>query len=211
MALLEIFTTDGHHQIVELGDEPVTLGRKQEYADVAIAGDDTVSRLHVKFEPYPNGLGWTVEDQGAKNGTKVNGERVYGKHNLRNGDEIRIGATTVVFRKPDSDDGSSTKPGARPPAVRPKELEALIELCRPYYGNARTKHAGSRKEIAAAMFVGEPAVQAHLSNLYDRFGIPDGDDIPAGKSRRDLLAEFAMDSGIVGRRYYDDDESVTGA
>jgi hypothetical protein len=211
MALLEIFDRVRGRQIVELGETPLSVGRKREHADYVIEGDDAVSRLHVRFEPYPNGLGWTVEDQGSKNGTRVNGVDVYGKHKLANGDEIRVGTTTIVFRKADSDDGSTTKPKGKPPVVSTKELEVLVELCRPYYGNGRTKRAASRKLVAERLFVGEPAVQAHLTHLYDRFGIPEGSDGPDGKVRRDLLAEFAMDSGIIGLRHYDDADAPTGA
>ena len=50
------------------------------------------------------------------------------------------------------------------------------------------------REIAGALFVGKNAVQAHLTNLYDKFGIyrDDGDG-----SRRVLLANEAMQRGVV--------------
>jgi pSer/pThr/pTyr-binding forkhead associated (FHA) protein len=40
----------------------------------------------------------TLEDLGSKNGTRLNGERVEGTQELRDGDAIRLGAVQLLFR-----------------------------------------------------------------------------------------------------------------
>jgi DNA-binding CsgD family transcriptional regulator len=199
MALLEIHDQKYGRQILELTDQPVTLGRRAPHAAYVIEGDGSISRLHAKVAPFGNGLGWSVEDQGSTNGTFVNGEQIYALHKLANGDEIRVGGTLIVFRQADADAGSSTQQKKPAPKVTDRERDVLKELCRPYYGKELTKGASSRKEIAERLFVGEAAVQAHLGHLYDRFGIPDE------PNRRNLLAEHAIQNGVIGRRDYEDD------
>ena len=58
--------------------------------DVALIWDDEVSRLHAELERVAGE--WTVSDDGlSRNGTFVNGERISGRHRLRDGDVIRVG------------------------------------------------------------------------------------------------------------------------
>jgi len=59
-----------------------------------------VSRRHARI--VSTGQGATIEDLGSRNGTRVNGTRITAPRLLADGDEIRIGAETLVFR-----DGSS--------------------------------------------------------------------------------------------------------
>jgi DNA-binding CsgD family transcriptional regulator len=49
------------------------------------------------------------------------------------------------------------------------------------------------REIAARLYVTQNAVKAHLSNLYDKFGIPDD----PGVNRRVALANEAVERGAV--------------
>jgi pSer/pThr/pTyr-binding forkhead associated (FHA) protein len=59
-----------------------------------VLADPNVSRNHA--EVRPSGDGFEVVDQGSTNGTKVNGVRV-AEHQLRPGDEIRLGNTVLRF------------------------------------------------------------------------------------------------------------------
>ena len=69
----------------------VTVGRRLE-ADVALAWDPEVSRLHAELE-YKAGE-WTLCDDGfSQNGTFVNGLRIHGRRRLTDGDLLRIGQT----------------------------------------------------------------------------------------------------------------------
>lgn len=56
--------------------------------------------------------GWTLVDEGSRNGSYLNGQRVSGQHPLREGDVLRFGDTVVLFRAPASDDKAiSVQPG----------------------------------------------------------------------------------------------------
>lgn len=77
---------------VSLGEYVVSIGR---HADCTIVlADPNVSRVHAEVRPA--GDGFVVADLGSTNGTKVNGVRV-AEHELRDGDEVRFGNTTVRF------------------------------------------------------------------------------------------------------------------
>jgi pSer/pThr/pTyr-binding forkhead associated (FHA) protein len=72
----------GRQQIVRLAarTQPLSVGRSASN-DVALEGDDEVSRVHAMLEPVGNE--WTVVDDGlSRNGTYVNGTRVHGRRRL---------------------------------------------------------------------------------------------------------------------------------
>ena len=56
--------------------------------------------------------GWTVVDEGSRNGSYLNGQRVSAQHPLREGDVLRFGDTVVLFRAPVADvEGIPVQPG----------------------------------------------------------------------------------------------------
>ncbi|HEX7843361.1 MAG TPA: sigma 54-interacting transcriptional regulator [Kofleriaceae bacterium] len=55
----------------------------------------TLSTVHARLERSE--VGWTVVDEGSKNGTFVNGERV-ARAALRDGDVLEIGGTLIAYR-----------------------------------------------------------------------------------------------------------------
>ena len=76
----------------------MTVGRRLE-ADVPLAWDPEVSRLHAELE-FKAGE-WTLCDDGfSQNGTYVNGLRIHGRRRLTDGDLVRIGQTTIAFCDP---------------------------------------------------------------------------------------------------------------
>jgi DNA-binding CsgD family transcriptional regulator len=205
MAFLEVFDIAGSYK-VELAEklavaegDSVVLGRSTS-ADIVI-DDDEVSRRHLELRPLKDQ--WTIEDLGSANGTQVNGDELMKKIVLHDGNEIRVGATTIAYRDY-SDAGSSTDKQGPTPDITKTERAVLKELCRQYFATARYKGPATRDEIAAALFVGAPAVQAHLSNLYLKFDI----DGPRG-TKRQLLAEKVLDKGVITRRDYPADEGET--
>lgn len=72
--------------------KPIVLGRASPDAPLT---DFTVSRRHA--EVRPSGRGWVLEDLRSANGTYVNNARLERPARLRNGDQIRLGGTTLVW------------------------------------------------------------------------------------------------------------------
>jgi class 3 adenylate cyclase len=74
----------------------LTIGRGGD-ADLALPWDRSVSLLHAQLVRV--GEHWLIADEGlSRNGTFVNGERLAGRRRLREGDVVRVGATTLTFR-----------------------------------------------------------------------------------------------------------------
>lgn len=79
------------------------------------------SRRHARFEK--DEVGFYINDLESTNGTFVNGQRIQGKHLLRNNDEVWVGDTVIVFRDPEA-----TMKGTPPPVARQRVLEPQEEL-----------------------------------------------------------------------------------
>lgn len=185
MSHLEAWTAAGA-QVVPLAGDRLTLG-SADSNDLAVPLDRRLSRLHAVLQHYP--AGWCVRDLGSRNGTFVNGRRIWQDRALADGDEIRAGSSRFVYRAGPAATlaGPPTEGAAALPALTARERDVLIQLCRPLLTNQLfTEPAGSR-EIAAALVVTEAAVKQHLLRLYEKFGI-DG----AGDRRRARLANEAM-------------------
>jgi len=94
-------------------DEPAVLGRESDQIPLT---DRTVSRRHAELRPE-NGA-WVLEDLHSANGTYVNGVRVEKPVRLKHGDQIKIGATLIVY----GGDEAAQKYGA---AAIPRDLVDL--------------------------------------------------------------------------------------
>ena len=77
-------------------DPELTVGRAHP-GEAALAGDLELSRTHARFWRAA-GRQLLVEDLGSANGTFVGGERIDRPAVLMLGDEVRVGATTLVVR-----------------------------------------------------------------------------------------------------------------
>lgn len=82
---------------VALRGTPVVLGRSRT-CDLRLPSGDA-SRRHAEIVPVTGG--YLVRDLGSTNGTFVNGERVE-QQQLRPGDRIRIGSSTILFCQVDA-------------------------------------------------------------------------------------------------------------
>ena len=184
---LEVWTPAGR-ELVALEGGRLTLG-SDAANDLALAADPTLSRLHAVLERY--GAGWCVRDLDSRNGTFVNGQRVWRERPLRPGDELRVGATRLVYRG-EEPTSAGTQAGEPAPELTRREREVLVVLCRTVLGGAAFTEPASIREIADALVISEAAVKQHLAHLYDKFGIHGG-----GERRRVRLANEALRRGAV--------------
>ncbi len=185
---------------VEL-DRPLTFGRQIVGGEVieghiGIAGDPTISRLHVGFDRQ--GPGWCAHALQATNGVFINGDRLAegALRLLLSGDEIRLGErTTLVFHSIEANalDRSRTQAAVPVPELTAAERRVLLQLCRPLIDGDTFTPPSRVSEIARKLFVTESAVKQHLIRLYRKFGI-DGEG-----DRRVRLANDAIQRGAVRR------------
>lgn len=188
----------GAQFLVELSAERwrATIGRHAD-SDVSLPWDREVSRAHALLERV--GDQWTVVDEGlSRNGTFVNGARVTGRHRLRNGDRLCVGATVLMFRDPAEDEAESTarvRPASAAASLTPMQRQVLIALCRPL-ADARSATPATNRDIAAEVYLSVDAVKGHLRVLFERFGYA---DLPQNEKRARLAARV-LDDGILSPR-----------
>jgi DNA-binding CsgD family transcriptional regulator len=188
---------DGRQQLLALEGDRLSIGRAESNG-VPLPWDTEVSRLHAELERIAGE--WTLIDDGlSRNGTYVNGTRVSGRARLRDGDVIRLGRTTLGYRRPDSEEtvertvvaGEPVSIGDLPPTQR----AVLVALARPYKG-AEFATPATNQEIAAELHLSVDAVKAHLRSLFQKFGI---EALPQNQKRSRLVAE-ALQRGLVTQR-----------
>jgi predicted component of type VI protein secretion system len=184
---LEVWTPAGR-ELVSLEAGRLTLGTDPAN-DLALPADPTLSRLHAVLERFE--AGWCVRDLDSRNGTFVNGRRIWGERPLRPGDELRVGAIRLVYRG-DEPAGAGTQASEPAPELTRREREVLLVLCRTVLDGAAFTEPASIREIAEALVVTEAAVKQHLAHLYDKFGISGG-----GERRRVRLANEALRRGVA--------------
>jgi sigma-B regulation protein RsbU (phosphoserine phosphatase) len=114
---LLIRSQDGGTRTVSLDRDRVSLGRSAAN-DLCYPDDPILSRQHMVLER--EGDDWILRDLGSKNGTQVNGDRVFERHRLQPGDRIVAGRLTLIYDDPfrgsqrtleffeDEDDGPTT-------------------------------------------------------------------------------------------------------
>jgi pSer/pThr/pTyr-binding forkhead associated (FHA) protein len=186
----------GEQRLQPLGDrERITIGRDGA-VDVALTGDEQVSRLHAELELV--GGSWLVVDDGlSTNGTFVGDERIGSRRRLADRDLIRIGDTGILFRDPAATEGPGETVAASSTTAAQQltdtQRRVLVELCRPYGTGEQFATPATNKEIAERVFLSVDAVKGHLRVLFDRFGLA---DLPQNE-KRTKLAEAALRSGAV--------------
>jgi FHA domain len=174
---------------IPLQGEGVTIGQAATN-DVPVPFDRTVSRVHCVLERVASR--WCVRDLSSRNGTFVNGTRIWGEQPLRSGDEIRVGSVRFVARLDDAAAYADETVGAETgPSLTRREREVLVALCSPMFSGDVFREPASTRQIAGALVITEAAVKQHLSRLYDKFAIYEQE------GRRVRLANEAIRRGAV--------------
>lgn len=188
---------EGVQSVVSLAAGNVTIGR-HESVDVCLAWDEKVSRIHAELQPLA--ADWLLVDDGvSRNGSFVNGERVSGRHRLRDGDVMRFGETQIAFRDPAAGDSGATKMASvLRPVVKLTDTQrnVLVALCRPFKDGAGFATPASNQQIADELHLSVDAVKAHLRVLFEKFGLADVQQ----SEKRVRLVEAAFNAGVVGER-----------
>jgi pSer/pThr/pTyr-binding forkhead associated (FHA) protein len=185
--------------ILPLSDERdrVTVGRDSS-SDIWIDWDKEVSRLHAELTRF--GQDWIISDDGlSRNGTHVNGQRVVGRRRLRDGDVVRFGHTTAVFREPMRVDATETRIASEVldrASLSEAQRRVLLALCRPFKEASGYVTPATNQQIAAELFLSVDAVKTHLRALFAKFGI---EQLPQNQ-KRVRLVELALKSGVVSPR-----------
>jgi hypothetical protein len=191
-----VYRDGGGAQVILFLDAPVTVGRRPD-RDVALPWDTEVSRLHAQLEPV--GSDWIVVDDGlSRNGTYVNGARISGRTRLRDGDVLRVGQTSMAYRRPESEDSMPTQIAGQRLTLGdlpPTQRQVLVALSRPYKHDEFAVPA-TNQEIADELHLSVDAVKSHLRTLFQRFGI---EHLPQNQKRSRLVAE-ALQAGVVATR-----------
>ena len=79
---------------IPLGEDAAMIGRAPD--STVVIADPRASRRHAEIRPA--GQGFVVNDLGSMNGTLINGSPIR-EHMLQDGDEIKIGSTTLRFEE----------------------------------------------------------------------------------------------------------------
>ncbi len=179
----------GSRERIPLEGQRLTIGQS-DTNDLPLPFDHTVSRVHAVLERVASR--WCVRDLASRNGTFVNGERIWGERPLQTGDEIRVGSVRLVVRVDEQDGGRDATVGAETgPDLTRREREVLVALCRPMFSGEVFREPASIRQIASDLVVTEAAVKQHLSRLYDKFRVSERE------GRRAHLANEAIRRGAV--------------
>jgi pSer/pThr/pTyr-binding forkhead associated (FHA) protein len=187
---------DGDLRFGPLGRlKSAAIGRGEDN-DIELAWDAEVSRTHAQLVLV--GGEWTIVDDGlSRNGSFVNGERILRQRRLSDGDVVRVGRTTLVYRAPPLAPGS-TAVGDLATHVRLTggERRVLLALCRPVAVLGGSGVPAGNGEIAAELHITRDGVKAHIRSLFVKLEIA---DLPQYQKRSEL-ARRALESGLVTPR-----------
>ncbi|MFL5900330.1 MAG: FHA domain-containing protein [Solirubrobacterales bacterium] len=186
--------------VVEEGVVGIWVGRG-EAAGLRLDWDSEVSALHAQIEVV--GGDCTLLDDGlSRNGSFVGSERVHGRRRLRDGEVLRFGRTTVLYRRPGEAGEASpeaTVVASEMPAaatVSPAQRRILIALCRPYKDGSAFATPPTNQAIAEELHLSVDAVKTHMRALFEKLEVG---DLPQNQKRA-ALVERALQSGAVAPR-----------
>jgi pSer/pThr/pTyr-binding forkhead associated (FHA) protein len=187
---------EDEQRIVRIGEGAAELwvGRGDS-ADIQLGWDEEVSGLHAQIAVV-RGEATLVDDGLSRNGSYVNEARVHGRRRLRDGDAIRFGRTTVVYRRPGDTAAETTAIATDVPAaatVSPAQRKVLVALCRPYKGGGSFATPSTNQQIGAELHLSVDAVKTHMRALFEKLDVG---DLPQNQ-KRVALVERALQAGVV--------------
>jgi pSer/pThr/pTyr-binding forkhead associated (FHA) protein len=172
-----------------------TVGRSEDN-DVILAWDTEVSRTHAQLERLAGD--WTLVDDGlSRNGSFVNGEQVRGRRRLDDGDVVRVGHTSLLFRAPGPvTESTAAADAATLVRLTDAERRVLVALCRPLALAAGAGVPATNREIAEQLQLSLDGVKTQIRALFAKLAI---EDLPQYRKRTEL-AQRALEAGIVTQR-----------
>lgn len=176
LACLEVTKGTRRGEIVSLTTGATLIGRVAT-ADLSLS-DDGVSRQHAKIAVSDEGV-VTVLDLDSTNGTFVNGGRV-DMALVREGDRIEIGPDVQVrltYRRKEDLAAPDPKARAAEVGLSPRELDVAVLVA----------EGLTSQEIAGELHISARTVSKHLSNVYERLGLPG----------RAALARLIVENGLL--------------
>jgi len=105
--MASIIVTSGEHkgEYLLLGRRTNVIGRAEALPMQIL--DDMVSRKHLRIRYDENTNEHNAEDMNSKHGVIINNKKITEQTTLREGDQIRIGQTTLLYTEKDFDDSES--------------------------------------------------------------------------------------------------------
>jgi len=105
--MASIIVTSGEHkgEYLPLGRRTNVIGRAEALPMQIL--DDMVSRKHLRIRYDENTKEHSAEDMNSKHGVIINNKKISEITTLKEGDEIRIGQTTLLYTEKDFDDSES--------------------------------------------------------------------------------------------------------
>lgn len=181
-------------RILALQGAPAVIGRDAA-CDAPLTWDEQVSRVHVELANLRGH--WLVVDDGlSRNGTFLNGERVEGRRRLRNGDQLLVGTTSLLFCEAQEQREGGTavpEPAGKPIELSPAQRRVIVALCRPFGDGDQFATPPTNQQIADELCLSVAAVKTHLRVLSQRFGLG---KLPQNAKRAQLV-QMAFELGVV--------------
>jgi pSer/pThr/pTyr-binding forkhead associated (FHA) protein len=105
MASIIVISGEQKGEYLPLGRRTNVIGRAEALPMQIL--DDMVSRKHLRIRYNEDTKEHSAEDMNSKHGVIINDRKITGQATLREGDQIRIGQTTLLFTEKDFDDKQS--------------------------------------------------------------------------------------------------------